>query len=91
MCGRGAFRDPHDRERVEKVQVRYHIGVLHEYADSVMLHMHYPDALQDEGEVDGAWPCRPPYNPPLTTLMSRLEGTSQLWMFWHSGGKHAST
>ena len=75
MAGRGAERDEHDHFKIEKVIVWYHIGCLHEYSNSVMLHPDYPDHPGVQDDINEfAWPDghHPPYHPPSNYITERV-------------------
>ena len=69
VCGRGATRDAHSAERVEKVQVRYHIGSINEYTSHVTMHTSYPDA-PDVDQI--LWPVAPQYYPPSNYISENI-------------------
>ena len=46
--------------RVERVIVKYHVGTVHEYNNSVKVALNYPDV--PETPDNKTWPLIPPYN-----------------------------
>eukprot|EP00192_Tetraselmis_astigmatica_P014714 CAMPEP_0117649566 /NCGR_PEP_ID=MMETSP0804-20121206/1044_1 /TAXON_ID=1074897 /ORGANISM="Tetraselmis astigmatica, Strain CCMP880" /LENGTH=145 /DNA_ID=CAMNT_0005455319 /DNA_START=614 /DNA_END=1051 /DNA_ORIENTATION=+ len=44
VAGRGGERDPWRSARLERVHVKYHVGIVHEYGNSVTLDLNYPDS-----------------------------------------------
>ena len=58
--------------RVERVQVKYSIGIVHEYSNSVQLPLDYPEEVPEDPCMD-TWPALPPYHHPGKHITERFK------------------
>ena len=64
FVARGAGgQDVSSSPQVERVQVRYSIGIVHEYSNSVQLSLDYPEHVPEDSCME-TWPALPPYHHP---------------------------
>lgn len=68
VTGRGVARRAHDPNRLERVTVIYHIGVIHEYRQGVQTSALYPA----DTTVHKVWPIRPPYEDPIKYITEKI-------------------
>ena len=68
---RNAVPDPNCMVRIERVQVKYSIGIVHEYSNSIQLSLDYPVEVPEAPDIK-TWPALPPYHTPFTYIREKF-------------------
>ena len=63
--------DPKCMAKIERVQVKYSIGIVHEYSNSIQLFLDYPVEVPEAPDIK-TWPALPPYHTPFTYIREKF-------------------